>query len=226
MGVYFFKQMILTKTNNNYTHELFGSLTTIINENNEVFFLAKDVCKILEFRDSNELTRRLDDDEYFKLSYEESKFLFKENKINSSGLIFITELGLYTTINRTNKWSSNKKIQFLNWLKSYGLFDKIKIYSPVESEFLCELEKALEPFDLNFERQLFCKGYKIDAYIKHLNIAIEFDENSHQYYSPEKEIERENIIKNELKCKFIRVSDKNTNSYNIGLVLKSIFNIN
>ena len=218
--------MILTKTNNNYTHELFGSLTTIINENNEVFFISNQVSSILDYAKNANMLEKLDSEEIVKLSYEDSKLLYPIDKIHSSGITLLTELGLYSAISKSNKWSSSKKIQFLNWLKSYDLFDKIKIYSPVESEFLCELEKALEPFDLNFERQFFCKGYKIDAYIKHLNIAIEFDENSHQYYSPEKEIERENIIKNELKCRFIRVSDKNTNSYNIGLVLKSIFNIN
>lgn len=52
MGVYFFKQMIITKTNNNYTHELFGSLTTIINENNEVFFIGKEVAEKLGYSDT------------------------------------------------------------------------------------------------------------------------------------------------------------------------------
>ncbi len=44
--------MILTKTNNNYTHELFGSLTTIINENNEVFFIGKEVAEKLGYSDT------------------------------------------------------------------------------------------------------------------------------------------------------------------------------
>ena len=37
---------------------------------------------------------------------------------------------------------------------------------------------------------------------------------------------RQRNIEKELGCRFIRVSDNNTNAYNIGLVIKKIFNIN
>ncbi len=226
MGVYFFKQMILTKTNNNYTHELFGSLTTIINENNEVFFISSEIAKILDQENKN-LLRRLDTDEIIKLNYEDSKLILKQDNIHSSGIILLTESGLYKTISNTRKLSVIEKNEFINWCKTFnlGIFDFIKLYSPQETEFFYQLKQALNPFYLELKLQYFCDKYKIDAYIESYNIAIEFDENNHNNYDKNKEIIRENFIKEKLKCRFIRVSNFNTNSYNIGLVIKQIFNI-
>ena len=67
--------------------------------------------------------------------------------------------------------------------------------------------------------------FLIDYYISNLNIAIEYDENGHKNYSHEAQEGRQKKIEKELGCRFIRVSDKNSDEYNIGLVIKEIFNI-
>jgi prophage antirepressor-like protein len=89
----------LVKTENQFSHEIFGNLTTITNQEGDVFFIGKEVTTILEFKDSNEMIRRLDEDEFTKLSYEESKpILNRDEKIHSSGIILLTESGLYSAI--------------------------------------------------------------------------------------------------------------------------------
>ena len=55
-----------------------------------------------------------------------------------------------------------------------------------------------------------------------LNIAIEYDENYHNTYTYEQHEGRQKEIEKELGCKFIRISDKNSDDYNIGFVLKEL----
>ena len=96
-----------------------------------------------------------------------------------------------------------------------------------ETEFEYCLKEALKPFNLEIKTQLsVCDNkYRIDFYISSLNIAIEYDENGHKNYSYEKHEGRQKEIENELGCRFIRVSDGNSHSFNVGQVIKEIFNI-
>lgn len=59
--------------------------------------------------------------------------------------------------------------------------------------------------------------------ISKLNIAIEYDENNHRYYDIEQENLREERIKKELGCDFIRVSDNKTHIENSAIVLNCMF---
>lgn len=68
--------------------------------------------------------------------------------------------------------------------------------------------------------------YYIDCYIPALNLAIEYDEGDHKYYTYENQELRQKNIENELKCTFIRLSDSNSNLYNIGLVMSQILKMN
>lgn len=94
-----------------------------------------------------------------------------------------------------------------------------------EITFIDELEDALKPFNIKGIRQFSVLSYRIDYYIPSLKIAIEYDENEHKGYSYEAHEGRQQEIEKALDCRFIRVSDENTNSYNIGLIIKNIFNI-
>lgn len=94
-----------------------------------------------------------------------------------------------------------------------------------EIEFLDSLEDALKPFNIQGIRQYNVLSYRIDYYIPDLKIAIEFDENNHKNYAYEKHEGRQMQIEKVLGCRFIRVSDENTDSYNVGLVIKNIFSL-
>jgi|GEM_PF-3509076 len=91
----------------------------------------------------------------------------------------------------------------------------------LEVTFFAHLSEALKPFGITFETQYLVLGYKIDAYIEGLKIAIEYDERQHKYQK-EKDIKREKEIQEELGCRFIRISSKESNAYNIGKVIKDI----
>lgn len=83
----------------------------------------------------------------------------------------------------------------------------------------------MKPFDIKGQRQYRVLKYRIDYYIPSLQIAIEYDENNHSYYSYDSEEGRQKEIENELGCRFIRVSNDKSHSYNIGLVIKNIFSL-
>ena len=55
-----------------------------------------------------------------------------------------------------------------------------------------------------------------------MNITIEYDENGHASYKYEEHEGRQKEIEKELGCKFIRVIDKESDLYNIGLVVKGL----
>lgn len=68
-------------------------------------------------------------------------------------------------------------------------------------------------------------NYRIDFYLPEYKLAIEYDEQQHNGEKNKiKDKQREEEIKNELHCDFIRLGYKETNAYNVGLVLKKIFN--
>lgn len=94
-----------------------------------------------------------------------------------------------------------------------------------ELKFLNALEDSLKPFNIKGIRQYRVLSYRIDYYIPELKIAIEYDESTHNGYNYEEQEGRQEIIEKELDCRFIRVSDKENDNYNIGLVIKGIFNL-
>ena len=94
-----------------------------------------------------------------------------------------------------------------------------------ELRFLSNLKGALKVFNYEYKEQFQVLKYRIDLYIPELKIAIEYDENDHIGYSFEDQEEREEKIKKELKCEFIRLSDKRNDGENIAIVIKSIQNI-
>ena len=68
------------------------------------------------------------------------------------------------------------------------------------------LNKLLETFSREeISLQHFVLGYKIDAYFVEYKLAVEIDENNHEQRDNEKELMRENAIKQKLGCKFVRI---------------------
>lgn len=94
-------------------------------------------------------------------------------------------------------------------------------YKRREVNFLDKLEEALIPFNIKGIRQYNILNYYIDYYIPSLNIAIEYDEEHHKQREEEDKI-RQKEIKEELGCKFVRVTDDCSDEYNVGLIIKEI----
>ena len=107
--------MNLIKTENNFNHEIFGDLTTISNNSNEVFFIVKEVATILDFDNSNDLTKRLDLEDIVKVPYSEAVAILNRNDINSRGIQLLTESGLYSAVLSSKKPEAK---QFKKWVTS------------------------------------------------------------------------------------------------------------
>ena len=96
-----------------------------------------------------------------------------------------------------------------------------------ELSFGEQLQETLKPLGIKIEAQksIFNGKYRIDFYLPEYKLAIEYDEQQHNEEKNRiKDKQREEEIKNELHCEFIRLNYKETDAYNVGLVLKKIFN--
>ncbi|WP_231160402.1 Rha family transcriptional regulator [Clostridium botulinum] len=95
-----------------------------------------------------------------------------------------------------------------------------------ENDFIDILEIQFKVFDIPLgQTQYSVLNYNIDYYIPKLNIAIEYDENDHKNYTYEQQQGRQIEIEEELGCKFIRVSDKESHIKNSAYVIKEILKI-
>lgn len=123
---------------------------------------------------------------------------------------------------------TKRKETLYKWWEG-NLTSKIKvpntILDRIEFIFINKLNEALIPFSIKGIKQYVVLSYRIDYYIPELNVAIEYDENSHKHYLDKKDKIRQLEIEKELGCKFIRVSDKNSDEYNIGFVIKNILEV-
>ena len=192
--------------------------------NNQPWFVGRDVSTILGYRNTSKAIINHVDNEN-KIFIMISQYNSNDKMQYSTKTVFINEIGLFNLIFHSKTKSIKEKEEIINYFKSIGILKKYKIYSRKEINFKDKLKQALKPFGIKIIPQFQCLNYKIDFYIKSLNIAIEYDENDHRNYSYERHQGRQREIEKELGCRFIRISDKNTDEYNIGYVIKGIFEL-
>lgn len=93
-----------------------------------------------------------------------------------------------------------------------------------ETAFGKQLIETLAPLGIEVETQKFvCGKYRIDFYLPKYKLAIEYDEQQHQFQH-EADNHRMEDIKKELGCSFVRLDYKNIDATNVGIVLSEIFN--
>ena len=210
-----------------------GKELTMYGSLEEPLFLAKDVAEWIEYsKTSNgsynvaKLLMSVDEDEKIKSLCNVNHFRTTTNSSskarNTQDMWFLREKGLVQLLSKTRTISNNKKNEIISELQKLGFLKEFKFTAPKEIEFISLLEDVLKPFNIIGEKQFFYKGRRIDYYIPSLKIAIEYDENNHKGYACENQEGRQKMLENELGCRFIRLSDKNSNGYNIGLVLKTL----
>ena len=152
----------------------------------------------------------------------QSNYKDVSNKTNKCYLC--TMQGVKFILDKTSNYKKKEKLY--NWYYKKTNQEIAPILADRhEIQFLDILEESLKAFNITGIRQYNTLKYRIDYYIPSLNIAIEYDENGHEYYSYEEHECRQKEIENELGCRFIRVTDNDTHYFNIGKVIKEIFNI-
>ncbi|OOV53120.1 hypothetical protein B1A67_00900 [Clostridium botulinum D/C] len=210
--------------NNNlqvFTNEQFGQVR-MTQINGKSYAVANDVLKSLGYSEGSwrtTLSRHCKSVAKYDIPHPRSRT--KTLKAN-----FIGVQDVLTLIQISKTVTERYKTDFIYFLENNNFLccDMIILTSRREVEFLSKLESVLEPFGYDCERQFNVCGYRLDFYIKDLNIAIEYDEDDHKNYSYKQQEERQFKIEQELQCRFIRVSDKDADLWNVGYILKNLFN--
>lgn len=200
-----------------------GNEVEVLELNGKVLFNPKDVggCLGMTYATIRDHMSQMDEDEVIKLKNSNVGDL-DFRKLHNTGENFLTELGVSVLISRANKISIKTKQKIIKSFNDNGYNLSLVALIRKEMEFLELLEGVLEPFEYICHKQYNVNGKYIDFYIEDLNIAIEYDENGHSSYTYEQQVGRQRIIENELGCRFIRLSDKESNAYNVGLVMKGL----
>ena len=200
-----------------FKNEEFGEIRTL-EIDGEPYFVGKDVASVLGYKEPRSAVSK-------KVDEEDKKVNEIDTTRGKQKMTIINENGLYNLLAKSQTLSIAYKTDLKNWLVSLGLIqDELLLIERKEIKFLDKLQEALKPFDLEGIKQYKVLNYKIDFYIPKLNIAIEYDENEHKDYSYKQQQGRQKEIENSLGCDFIRISDKQNDEYNIGLVLLHISN--
>ena len=216
-----------------FTNEEFGNVR-VVTINGDGWLVGKDVVETLGYDLSTNrygiyISKYVDEEDYMLLNKNSLTFQnehgFNYKELGQRGGYLINSRGLSSLMFGTENLSYEKRYDLTEWFKSIGFLKGITINTRKEIDFLNMLEKTLEPFGLVGKSQYKVLNYKIDYYIPDLNIAIEYDENNHSSYSYESHELRQKLIEEELGCRFIRISDNKSKEYNVGLVIKELFNI-
>ena len=122
--------------------------------------------------------------------------------------------------------NTSKKRSFIEWLQKEGYIDFKEVFKKERKEtvFFDILDKILKPMGYTLQQQVVDGSYRLDGYIKELDLVIEYDENGHSHYNKYKEADREMYIRNKY-CNLIRLTDNKDLYTNIGLVMNKIIKI-
>ena len=105
--------------------------------------------------------------------------------------------------NKDNSNRSNKEQQRQNFRLLLG-FTERDIFLSKEQSVLNKLLVAFLREEMY--QQYSVSSYKIDLYFVKYKLAVEIDEHGHKERDSEKELSRENAIKQKLGCIFIRIN--------------------
>ena len=186
----------------------------IININNINYIVARDFANLLGYVDCSKTNKWC-------------KHIVKYNLYDGRQkreVNIISEEDILSILIKSKTKNQEFKEEVLEWLKINNIVtnNKIVLTSRKEIEFLDMLIKILEPFEYECIKQYKVLNYRIDLYIPKLKLVIEYDENDHKDYTYEEQEGRQKEIEKELDCKFIRVSDKDSDLWNCGYIMKSI----
>jgi len=143
------------------------------------------------------------------------KTTYKENKIYCSMRCYHKDPASpnrqYGSSNAMAKEENRTKVRtaLLKYIKENNCGAFNYMIGKNEKEILDDIE---EKQNIKIERHYEICGFIVDGYCKELNIAFEVDESYHKYQK-EKDKKREEIIKKELNCDFIRINDYGDGKY-------------
>ena len=184
-----------------FEHDDFGEVRVKIVDG-EPQWVAKDVCRALNIKNYRDSISGLDEDEKMKTKIETNGGKQKMTAINKEGVKRII--------------LSSRKPEAKVLAREIGL----GMITTKEQDTLEIVINSIEGI-VDYETQFSVGEYRIDLYLPNLKIAIECDENGHSDRELEQEFKRQNFIKQQLNCEFIRFNPDDDN-FNIGKVINQI----
>ena len=214
-----------------FESEQFGNVRGI-NFEGESWLVGKDVVEALGYSTTTKyydaIKQHCDEEDMLFLDKNvqfKQGVSFNYKELGQRGGYLVNETGLLKLITYSETISIKQRENIINFFKKFGMLNDVTLHSRKEIEFIDKLERALLAFNVTGKKQHNILDYKIDYYIPSLNVAIEYDENGHKDYTYEAHELRQELIQKELGCRFIRVTDKKNDEFNVGLVIKELFNI-
>ena len=201
-----------------FTSGVFGSVRAVVIDE-KAWFVANDVATSLGYaKPNNAVNMHCKGVVKQGITHPHSnKRIMEVNVIDECDVIRLVEKSRTITPLQKQDFLMSLNIKRENY---------VLISSSKETEFLSVLEEQLKVFGLSkFERQyskLKCGNYKIDLYLPEINVAVEYDENGHKHYTYEQQELRQQLIEEELGCKFIRVTENESHIVNSAIVIKEI----
>ena len=177
---------------------------------NELKISSKKISDILKRRNNdivssiNYLLKFGNKDKFEESTYESRGRIFKEYLISKDGIeLLINKVKFY---DESEYKSIIKELELLYRCK---LKHKGLVYVRDEIIFKDGLLEVCEMLDIEVLFQHSVGKYKVDFYIPSIDYVIEYDEPHHKSMI-EEDLEREEFIKRELRCDFLRLdSDEN-----------------
>lgn len=197
----------------------FGTVRTVLIDG-EPWFVGVDIAKALGYKRPSDAVGSNVPDKHKEVVQISDIQDGLPAHMRSSKITLIDKPGVSSLILNSGKITKGRKEELISAL---GL--DIVASSRKEIEFGEELKDFFCAWEINVRTQYSVGKYRVDFYIPALNLVIEYDENEHKRYDEDKERERSLFISKTLGCDIIRVSDKNSNSYNIGEIAKEVFSL-
>lgn len=192
----------------------FGTIRTCLIEG-EPWFVGNDIANTLGYKYPKDAIRdnvRKCDKQLIHLSNIQNDL---SDNMKSSKITIINKIGVYNLITKSNVIDIKTKEMYLSKLGlNYIPYDRKEI------SFKRNLIDFLDALNIDIIHQFRVGNYRVDFYIPLYRIAIEYDEHDHSGYDKNDEVIRQKCIEEKLGCTFVRLSDKKSDSYNLGIVSK------
>jgi len=181
-------------------------------ENQNPWFVARDVADILDYKNTKRAIKdHVDDEDKCVCSN------YKDFKLQQQ-TILINKRGVKMLITHCRKIVPKCFIEYLK--NEFNIdFNIILRYYPKELETIDNIKRVFCGEKMYSSYKV--DKYTVDLYFKHYKIVVECDEHNHNGYNKEKEDTRTKYIKEKLGCKFIRYNP-DAKDFNIFDVINEI----
>ena len=164
------------------------------------WFKGKDVAVLLGYANTTKaIISHVEDDDKRQLCEVCSSAQAVGADRNEMKTIYINEAGVRRLVVKSQKPQASELA------KQLGIKEETR-YLRKEIEIVGFIQEMLTQVMIPFEFQKSVANYRIDLYLPSLKLAIEIDENNHADRDPSYEQAREERIREELGCKFLRIN--------------------